>query len=346
LIDGSASGGRLTIFNNLSLEKLQSLLQDMPDRDFRIQFSEPSAYDDARLRLVDDISRKARHSVSVRFYGHYSSTIDCAVISRLRACRSLSLDCLRPLANMEAIAAMPPLETFGINVFEANYDRLLRYPSVQAASTLYIGNSRKNDWDLQALAGFANLHKLSIGGQYRNIEVLSEMSGIRSLSLHSTPRKARLAFVSAMAGLTRLSLMLGGRDRIDEISHPDVDDLEIIRVKGLGGVDCAAFPALRQLKIEDQARITSLDLRENTHLQKVHISNCKVLEQVDFEGLEKLASLFVDRTSVDPEAFLASPLPQSLTALNLCGYGLRRDAEINAIIRPRGYRSVYRDILH
>ncbi|WP_434733631.1 hypothetical protein NL154_04060 [Rhizobium sp. YTUHZ044] len=334
------------LFNNPSLDELRTLLRGVPDRDFRIQFSEPAAYDDARLSVVDEICHSAGQSVSIRFYGHYSSTIDCAVVSRLSACRSLFLDCLQPLANVDAIAAMRPLQTFGINVFEANYDQVLRYPSVQAASTLFIGTNRKTDWNLQPVSDFANLRTLSVDGQHKNIEVLAEMGGIRSLWLNSIPRKSSLAFVSRMAGLKQLKLMLGGRDNLDEVSHFHVDDLEVIRVKGLTRLDCSLFPALRMLKVEDQAKIASLDLTKNVALQKVHVSNCKVLEQVTIAGLEKLTSLFIDRTAIEPQAFLTASLPPTLTAVDLCGYGLRRDADIDALLRSRGYRSVYRDRIH
>lgn len=334
------------LFNNPSLDELRTLLRDLPDRDFRIQFSEPAAYNNARLRVVDEICHSAGQSVSVRFYGHYSSTIDCAVVSQLPACRSLFLDCLQPLANVEAIAGMQPLQTFGINIFEANYDKVLRYPSVQAASTLFVGTNRKTDWDLQPLGDFANLRTLSVGGQNKNIGVLGEMNGIRSLWLHSIPRKSPLAFVSCMTGLKQLKLMLGGRDNMDEVSHLHLHDLEVIWVKALTRLDCSAFPALRMLKVEDQAKIVTLDLRKNADLRKVHISNCKMLEQVNIEALENLKSLFIAKTAIDPKAFLASSPPRTLTAFDLCGYGLRRDAEIEALLRSRGYRSVYRDRTH
>ncbi|WEX86684.1 hypothetical protein PZN02_002999 [Sinorhizobium garamanticum] len=334
------------LFNNPSLDELRTLLRNVPDRDFRIQFSEPAAYDNARLSVVDEICSNAGPSVSIRFYGHYSSSIDCAAVSRLRACRSLFLACMQPLANVEAIAAMQPFETFGINIFESNYDQVLRYPSVQAASTLFIGTNRKTDWDLQPLGDFANLRALNVVGQHKNIAVLGEMSGIRSLWLHSIPRKSPLAFVSRMAGLKQLKLMLGGRDNLDEVSHLHLDDLEVIRVKGLTRLDCSLFPALRMLKVEDQAKIASLDLSKNGDLQKVHISNCKVLERVSIDGLKNLTSLFINRTAFDPQAFLTAPLSPTLTAVDLCGYGLRRDAEIEALLHSRGYRSVYRDRVH
>jgi protein phosphatase 1 regulatory subunit 7 len=334
------------LFTNPSLGELRTLLRDVPDSNFRIQFSEPGAYDNALLGVVDEICRSAGQSVSIRFYGHYASTIDCAVVSRLPACRSLFLDCLQPLANVEAIAGMQPLQTFGINIFEANYDQVLRYPSVQATSTLFIGTNRKTDWDLQSLGNFANLRTLNVGGQHKNIAVLGEMNGIRSLWLHSIPRKSPLAYVSRMTGLKQLKLMLGGRDNMDEVSHLHLDDLEVGWVKGLTRLDCSAFPALRRLTVEEEAKIVTIDLRKNADLRKVHISNCKMLEQVNIEELENLTSLFIAKTAINPEAFLASFLPRALTAFDLCGYGLRRDAEIEVLLRSRGYRSVYRDRTH
>ncbi len=331
------------IFNNPSLDELQILLGELPDREFRIQFSEADTYDDARIGVVDEICRSAGQSVSVRFYGHNSSVIDCAMVAKLTACCSLFLDCQKPLVNLEAIAEMQPLQTFGIKIFEANCDQVLRYPSVQAASKLFIGTNRRTDWNLQLLGDFANLRSLNVGGQHKNIEVLGEMGNIQSLWLHSIPRKSALAFVSDMAGLKQLKLMLGGRENIDEVSHVHLDELEVIWVKGLTHLNGSAFPAIRTLRVEDQAKIAYLDLRGSPDLRNVHISNCKALKQINIEGSENLASLFIGKTAIDSEAFLASSLPPALTAFDLCGYGLRRDAEIEAILRSRGYRSVYRD---
>jgi hypothetical protein len=239
-----------------------------------------------------------------------------------------------------------PLDTFGINVFEGCCDEVLRYPSVRSVSTLYIGTNRKTDWDLAPLSDFPSLRTLSVVGQHRNIAVLGELNSIQSLGLHSIPRKASLAFASRMAGLKQLTITLGGRDGMDEVAHPGVTDLEVIRVKGLSDLDCAKFPALETLKVEDQARITGLDLTRNPELRRVHVDNCRALERLNIEGLEKLSSLFIGRTAIEPEAFLAGSLPAALTAMDLYGYSSRRDAEIERILRSHGYRSVYRDQVH
>jgi len=130
---------------------------------------------------------------------------------------------------------------------------------------------------------------------------------------------------------------------MDEVSHLRLDDLEVILVKGLPRFDCSAFPALRTLRVEDQAKIVTLDLRRNADLRKVDTGNCKMLKQVDIEGLESLRRLFIGKTAIDSEVFLKSSPPPALTAFDLCGYGLRRDAEIEALLHSRGYRSVYGD---
>jgi hypothetical protein len=100
--------------------ELQTLLAALPDRDFRIQFDERAAYDPARLNVVNEICARAGGTASVRFYGHFSSIFDCADASRLTECRALFLDTHTPLGNVRAIATMPNLEVFGIDVFNGS----------------------------------------------------------------------------------------------------------------------------------------------------------------------------------------------------------------------------------
>lgn len=329
------------LLNNPSMSELWSVLAYPPNGDFRIQFSESTGYDAARLAIVNEICGKVGPAVSIRFYAHYSSVIDCAVTSHLPACRSLFLDSHHPINNIGAIASMSPLDKFGINVFDANYDEVLSFSNVQTARTLYIGTNRTQDWNLAPLREFTALMTLSLSGQYRNITAIGELQGLDSLWLNSIPRKASLEFVTRMSRLKKLKVMLGGRDSIDEINHSGITELEVIRVKGLSHIDVSKFPAIEIFKLEDQANISELDISKNPEIKKIYIDNCRSLKYLHIEGLTKLTSLSIGRTAIDPEYIFENPLPAPLTIFDIWGYGRKKDTAITKLLRSRGYRSMY-----
>jgi hypothetical protein len=140
--------------------------------------------------------------------------------------------------------------------------------------------------------------------------------------------------------------MGGSRDDMDEVALAVLTDLSVTRVKGLSSVDCSKFPALEVLEIEDQARVSALDLSKNKDFRRLRLVNCKNPISLNIENAEKLASIYIAATAIDPADLLAGALPAGLAAMDLGGYGSRRDAEIDAELRARGYRAVYRDLLH
>lgn len=236
---------------------------------------------------------------------------------------------------------MSPLDTFGINVFDANYDEVLNFPNVQTARVLYIGTNKKQDWNLAPLREFTALRNLSLSGQYRNIAAIGELQELDSLWLNSIPKKVPFEFVTRMSRLKKLQVMLGGRDSIDEIDNSGITELDVIWVRGLTHIDVSKFRAVEILKVENQARLSELDISKNPEIKEIHIDNCKSLKNLRIDGLTKLKSLFVGRTAIEPESLITGPLPALLTAFDLWGYGRKKDAEIRTLLRSRGYRSVY-----
>jgi hypothetical protein len=331
---------------NSPIATLQSLLDNPPTQEVTIQFDQPGAYDANKLKFVNKICRELGAIVSVRFYGHYHSKFDCSVVSDLVDCRSLIVDSHEPISNIEAIASLPQLDKFGISVFETRYDEVLDYPNIRSVGSLLIGTNRRTDWDLAPLQEFASLRSLSVAGQHKNLSIIGALQNVQTLRLNSIPRKASLDFISTMSGLRKLKFLLGGREHLGDLAHPGITDLEVIWVKGLTHLDCTRFPAIEALKIENQAKIVDLDFSENPNLKRIHIDNCKVLKHVDLTVLRKLESLFIGRTGIELEDIMGQSMPATLSAMDLYGYGRKRDAEIDERLRSRGYRPVYRRVLN
>ena len=70
-----------------------------------IQFSEPT-YNEKLLKSVNKLCKKFGDKLEVRFYGHYSSTFDCAVLKHLPDVEWLSIDCLTKIDNIEKISVL------------------------------------------------------------------------------------------------------------------------------------------------------------------------------------------------------------------------------------------------
>jgi hypothetical protein len=305
-----------------------------------VQFDKASAYSDAVLAQIDQCCRRFDSNFEVRFYGHYTTgdRFDCRVLQKIPSVRSLLIDCLTHADNTDELDDLKNLESFSFGVFEANFPDLLKLKSLQNLRKLTLGATRKNNIDLALLASFGELTYLTICGHTRNIDVLSGHSTIQQLRLIGIGKKIELQFVSQMARLETLYLLLGGRESLNEIVHNALRRLEIVRVRGFNHLRVEAFPGLKSLQIEDQPQLTRLDVSSASEsLEQLRLVNCKQLcELVGLERLAHLNNLNIGQTAV-PANELVSSLPKSLRRVSLWGFGLKRDREVEALLRASGY---------
>lgn len=135
-------------------------------------------------------------------------------------------------------------------------------------------------------------------------------------------------------------MLLGGRADIDDVRHDALEALTIDRVRGserLGSL--THFPALRRLRIVDQARLKAIDLT-GAPLEAVSLSNCKTLETpTGAADLPALRALRIHNCpGLDLEALAAATWPPPLVDLALYAGLARRDGPIRALLDQRGYR--------
>jgi hypothetical protein len=312
-----------------------------------LQFSEESAYNPSVLAEVNEACKRFGSRVNVRFWGHwhYGRHFDCSHLRHIPEVRSLNLDCLEGVSNTAELAHLPNLEEFAFSVFESDLPELLRTESLVELRKLTLGPSRKNNIDLSPLVSYKRLEDISLCAQTSGIESLALLDVVRRLFLISMGKRQPLDFIRTMEGLRSLTIMLGGREDLKDLAHPDIVYLKIERVRGISEVDLKLFPNVKKLRIEDQIRITNLDLSDGPGLLWLSIANCKSLRNLlKIDCAARLESLHLARTAVEPESLLHD-LPKCLKRLSLYGYGNRRDDELQSRIGSMGYSPVeYMDV--
>ena len=276
--------------------------------------------------------------LEVRFYAHYQSVFDAKVLARIPHVRFLSLDCLRRIVNEDEIARLPALERFLFGVFEYDRPELLKTLDLGRLKRLGLAECAKRNFDLSPLAGAAQLEDLFIQGFTNNIECIGSLPKLARLRLSSIAKTQDLGFVSRIANLRSLQVILGGRQFIDEVAHPGLQELEVIRVRGLETLgSLARFPGLRTLSVEDQLQLRSVDLAA-PGLQRLMFNNCKNLSQLDrIETLGALVELRVGGTALDLHALATREWPESLAILRLHSGKKKSDDTIREILARRGF---------
>lgn len=305
-----------------------------------LQFSEPAAYEGPILKEVNRCCERFGAKVHVRFYGGYGNRgrFDCRTLGKIPAVQSLGIDCLNYVENVDELKALERLEDFRFGVFESDEPRLLEYPSLARLRGLIVGPSRRGNIDLAPVGKMALLEDLAVCGHTQHLDAVAEAGAIHTLSLNSIPAKAAIGFVSRMKGLRLLTLLLGGRGSLGEVRHEALEMLRVWRVRGFSGLDLGNFPGLRELSIEDQLRLTEVDLAPVAEsLRKLNLWNCKGLERLrGLEQMKALEYLWLGKTKLDAEDVIART-PRCVREMELCGYGTRRDKELEGKISAAGF---------
>lgn len=304
-----------------------------------LQFVEEADYSPSLLDEINTVCRRFGSRITVRFYGHYRNGggFDCAWLRYLPDVRSLSLDCLMNIEGANRIAELEHLDAFAFGVFESDIPELLRYPSLAHLHKLILATTRKNNIDLAALGTYEQLEVLFLNAHVRNIATLGDLTTIRRLSLSEIGKSVSLRFVGRMKGLRSLTVLLGGRTNAEELAHPKVVHLEVLRVRGFAEINLSTFPQLQVLRIEDQIQLRSLELNEGTLIRWLSIWNCKNFSSLLGLGhAVALESLSLGRTSLEPGSVLNNA-PSSLKRLVISGFGRRKDEELESRIRSKGY---------
>ena len=303
-----------------------------------IQFSGPG-YSPELLHSVNHLCRKFGKKLEVRFFGHYGGHFDASVLTHIPDVAWLSVDCLIEIVNEQEIANLASLRRLSFGVYKFDKRRFLDQLDLRRLDRIVLAENAKRNLDLSALQNARELEVLYLNGFTKNIEVLAGLPRLKQLSLGGIAKTQSLRFVGDIPDLRSLCLILGGRQSIDEIAHPSLEKLSILRVRGLEDLgSLRRFPRLRELVVEDQIKVRSIDV-SGSILHKLILMNCKNLEEIHGVGdLKELIEFRASRTKLDLEAFLEREWPPSLEVLALYCGSQKWNASAREALNRRGYR--------
>jgi hypothetical protein len=302
-----------------------------------IQFSQPG-YSPELLRSVNHLCGKFGKELEVRFFGHYGGHFDASVLNHIPDVSWLSVDCLE-IVNEQEIANLAPLRRLSFGVYKFDKPRFLYQLDLRKLDSLVLSENAKRNLDLSALQNSRELETLFLNGFSKNIEVLAGLPKLKQLSLGGIAKTQSLRFVCDMSGLRSLTLILGSRQSIDEIAHPGLEELSVLRVRGLEGLgSLERFPCLRELTVEDQNKIGSINV-SGSSLRKLILMNCKNLKEIEgLGGLGELVEFRTSQTRLDLKALLEGEWPPSLEVLALYSGSQKWNDAARETLNRRGYR--------
>ncbi|MBL0371188.1 hypothetical protein JJB09_04030 [Rhizobium sp. KVB221] len=326
--------GRVTDPETLSPREVA----DVCDKDGQlvVQFSKSEAYTPALLETLNEACRLVGERLQVRFYGHYGARFDAAFLRFLPETRNLAVDCLSWIDNEDEIGRLPKLKYLSFGVFELDRPDFLTTIDLGHLERLFLSENRKRNFDLSSLARCKSLDQLFINGHSKGIHAIEGLPRLRWLTLSAFAKKQRLDFIDAILPLKELTLILGGRDDIDDLSSKSVEILKIVRVRGLATMgDLSRFPALSTLHIEDQLRLTELGLNR-ANLERLWLINCKNLAALPgLDAQNQLREFRASRVALDLDALRDRNWPSTTQSVALYSGSNKWNDEARDILAKR-----------
>lgn len=303
--------------------------------DVIVQFS-GKLYTDKLLDEINNLCQRYDANFGVRFYGHL---FDCRTLERIPAVKNLSLDCMLEVKNLEVITTLMHLERFGLGIFILKDHEILAIENLHKVEYLMLTETKTKAFNLDHLRNYRNLRTLIVGGHTKNIDAIAELRNLNQLNLNSIS-KVPLHFINKLKGLKTLKIILGGRSNIEEIERNEIENLEIVWVRGFNSfTNISNFEKLKTLLIEDCIQLKELHFGHALiDLEDFKLLNCKTFNR--FEGIEKLENLKklrISRTAIDFENFIKLPRPDSLKTLAFYTAKTKIDKTIKERLSSMGY---------
>lgn len=244
------------------------------------------------------------------------------------------------ITDLEFLRYFPTLRSFQA---DALYNSLIDIEGLRHLPDdvrfLGLGQTKKK-LSLRPLARFSKLERLYVEGQTKDIEVISGLKELRSITLRSITLPD-LALLIPLRKLRALDLKLGGTKNLSLL--PELDTLEYLElwmVKGLSDLTpVEGLPRLEYLFLQSLRQVQALpDLSGLTSLRRLWIETMKGL--TDLSAIREAPQLrqlaVVDMAHLQPDAFLPLIGHPTLESLRY-GLGSRRknDAVERLIDLPR-----------
>lgn len=302
-----------------------------------VQFSRPEAYPPAILQSLNEACRLTEGHLQVRFYGHYGTQFDAAVLRQLPETRDLAVDCLSEIVNEEEVGRLTNLKCLSLGVFELNRPDLLDTIDLGQLTRLGLSENRKRNIDLSPLSRCGSLEELFVNGHSNGIDAIAGLPQLHRLTLSAYAKMHSLSFISAIANLKELTLTLGGRADIDDLSSKSIEMLQVLRVRGLATLgDLSSLPALAALRIEDQLQLLQLDL-SGANLERLWLFNCRNLSELPGLDMQnRLREFVASRVALDLNTLRDRDWPPPTCSVSLASGSIKWNEDAEAHLTARG----------
>lgn len=303
-----------------------------------IQFSAAS-YTPKLLKSINLLCKLYGERLDVRFFGHYGSSFDAKNLRYLPDVKSLLIDCIDEVENIDEIFHLGKLSKISFGVLNYSETDFLSRLNSTDLHYIRLDNTRKNQLDLADLTRFKKLNKVGLSGHTTNISALGSLDNLKDLSLRSIGKSQSLEFISAIPKLQTLELWLGGRTSIAEVKSDTLRRLKLVRIRALNSVgNLGRFQKLETLTIQDQIKIENIDFA-GSNLESFSAHNCKSLVTLDnLENLRKIRSFSVGQTKLDLDRLENREWPISLKKLSLYSRYNKEDEIRMDRLRAKGFQ--------
>jgi hypothetical protein len=252
-----------------------------------IQFSQGPA--PAQLAQADDYCREFGAQLQIRFFGQQWRAFDTSILRHLPHVANLSIDTVQSISDFAPVAELPALTRLRFGVYDHPDGSFLKTLCLPRFTHLSLAENKRRNFDLSPLGAATALEQLFVQGHWRGIAAIQKLPRLCDVSLSGFPARHDLAFLNDLPGLRALLLILGSRTSIAEFAHAGLHSLRIVWVRRLEELGpLRRFENLQDLAVEDQLRLTELDI-SGLNLRRLSIANCKNLARL--VGLENQPNL-------------------------------------------------------
>jgi protein phosphatase 1 regulatory subunit 7 len=336
---------------NLSKQMIQQRITDPDKIDFNfidkelkggkhviVQFSR-NLYDSNKLSDINGLCLKYDYNFGVRFFGHHSIPFDFKTLLNIPYVKCLYVDCLTKANNVEILSKLKNIKKLSLGVYELKETEFLNYENLRGLNELIIGETKTKALNLDYLKDYQNLKYLIVCSHTKYIEAIGELSSLEFLSLNSI-KKTPVYFINKLKKLKTLRFILGGRENIQEINENEIENLEIVWVRGFNNLsNVSKFVKLKTLLIENNIQLSNIHFdKELPALEYLKILNCKTLSSLTgIENLPFLKQLTINGTNIDFESVINQSLPNTLKSFAFYTTKKKVDDQIKVILEKKGY---------
>jgi hypothetical protein len=306
----------------------------MDHDEVKIQFSKP-VYTQKTLEQIDELASVCGPNLLVRFY---DDGFDCDNFQKIPHVKALSIDCVQRVKNIHKLKDLNCLTKIGIGISELEDMELLAFDNLKKVDRLSILDTKSKAFNLEHLKDYSNLVHLQVGGHTKNINALSNLKRLKTLSLNSVS-KVPLAFVNHLQSLETLRIILGGRANINEIEENNIKHLVIDWVKGFNDLSAIKnFKYLETLRVEYEIQLKEIEFPVLDFLEDIKILNCKSLMSIKgLENLKSLNGLRLSTPAITFEEFITCKFPAKLKVLAFYTWKSKQDKLNRAVLDNMGF---------